>query len=153
MSTELRQALEEVARRFRHVRLWGGLALCWLAWAVLGLSLSALRSRSGTEPTPAGWPLRPFPPRPPPPRPPARLRTDRPPGRTGPTRARTRLHAPGRRPLWGRRSGRGEPRRRGRAKSRRAQGHDPEPGRPHVRRARRVGLGRPVLPRGVPGPE
>ena len=31
MSTELRQALEQVARRFRQVRLWSGLALCWLA--------------------------------------------------------------------------------------------------------------------------
>ena len=32
MSTELGRALERVARRYRHVRLWSGLALCWLAW-------------------------------------------------------------------------------------------------------------------------
>src|SRR5205807_2427411 len=29
MSTELRQALIQVARRFRLTRLWGSLALCW----------------------------------------------------------------------------------------------------------------------------
>ena len=30
MSDDLRWALDQVARRFRRVRLWGGLALGWL---------------------------------------------------------------------------------------------------------------------------
>jgi hypothetical protein len=51
MSAELRQALERVARRFRLVRLWSGLALCWFAWAALGAGISlalSLRSSSAT---------------------------------------------------------------------------------------------------------
>src|SRR5437899_11181332 len=60
MSTELRQALEQVARRFRHVRLWSGLALCWLTWAVLGLGLSVLLSRSGDASIRRGWLLASF---------------------------------------------------------------------------------------------
>ena len=50
MRTELRQVLEQVARRFRKVRLWSSLAVCWLAWALVGLAqaLSALYPR-GTE--------------------------------------------------------------------------------------------------------
>ncbi len=39
MRKELRQALEQVAGRFRQARLWTTLALCWLAWAVVGLGL------------------------------------------------------------------------------------------------------------------
>ncbi|MEA2630003.1 MAG: hypothetical protein QOE66_222, partial [Chloroflexota bacterium] len=56
MSMELQQALEQVARRFRHVRLWSGLALCWLAWALVGLGLSFLLSRPGmmSAPIPGG---------------------------------------------------------------------------------------------------
>ncbi len=55
MITELRQALEEVARRFRRVRLWSGLTLCWLAWAILGLLLSLLWPRLGQAGIPGEW--------------------------------------------------------------------------------------------------
>src|SRR5262245_22186885 len=55
MITELRQALEQVARRFRSVRLWGGLARCWLAWALIGGGLIAYLSRAGAGPIPVGW--------------------------------------------------------------------------------------------------
>jgi len=50
MSAELRQALELVARRYRRVRLWGGLALCWLAWAVAAAGLAGAAARPG-----GGW--------------------------------------------------------------------------------------------------
>ena len=46
MSRELRQALERVARRIREVRLWSSLALCWLAWALVGALLVAAGVRS-----------------------------------------------------------------------------------------------------------
>jgi len=46
MSTQLQRALEQVARRFRHVRLWTGLAVCWLIWAVVGAGFYAIESRS-----------------------------------------------------------------------------------------------------------
>ena len=46
MSRELRQALERVARRVREVRLWSSLALCWLAWALVGALLAASGLRS-----------------------------------------------------------------------------------------------------------
>jgi hypothetical protein len=36
-SAELRGILDRVALRFRRVRLWGGLAACWAALAVIGL--------------------------------------------------------------------------------------------------------------------
>jgi hypothetical protein len=36
MNSELKRALDRVAGRLRHVRLWFGLALCWLAWALAG---------------------------------------------------------------------------------------------------------------------
>jgi hypothetical protein len=39
MTTPLRQALERVARRFRQARLWSGLGLCWLIWAIIGFGL------------------------------------------------------------------------------------------------------------------
>lgn len=58
MSTELRQALERVARRFRHVRLWSTLALCWLLWGLIGLGLAVLLAKSGaaeSTSTPARW--------------------------------------------------------------------------------------------------
>ena len=41
MSGRLRQALEQVARRFRSVRLWGGLAVCWLVLALVGWAIAA----------------------------------------------------------------------------------------------------------------
>jgi type VI protein secretion system component VasK len=40
MTTELREALNAVARRFRSVRLWSLLAACCLAWAVIGVGLA-----------------------------------------------------------------------------------------------------------------
>src|SRR5208283_3848201 len=46
-SRELRQALEQVARRVREVRVWSSLALCWLAWALVGALLAAAGVRSG----------------------------------------------------------------------------------------------------------
>lgn len=48
MSTELRQAIEHVARRFRNVRLWSALALCWMLWALIGLGLVVVLMRSQT---------------------------------------------------------------------------------------------------------
>jgi hypothetical protein len=54
MSMELRQALEQVARRFRHVRLWSSLAVCWLTWAVVGVGLTALLSGPGAASTSRG---------------------------------------------------------------------------------------------------
>jgi hypothetical protein len=47
MITELGQALEQVARRFRRTRLWGALALCWLVWALAGIGLWLLGMRFG----------------------------------------------------------------------------------------------------------
>ena len=47
MRAELRKALEGVARRFRQVHLWGALALCWSAWALIGLAIVMLWSRPG----------------------------------------------------------------------------------------------------------
>ena len=55
MIAEFRAALDRVGRRFRHARLWGTLAVCWLAWAILGLGLSALLDRSLTLPLPGPW--------------------------------------------------------------------------------------------------
>ena len=52
MRTELRQALEQVARRFRQVRLWSGLALCWLVWSLSAWASSPSASRSGSAPIP-----------------------------------------------------------------------------------------------------
>ncbi len=45
MSTELREALERVARRFRLARLRSALALCWLAWSLVGLGLAFVISK------------------------------------------------------------------------------------------------------------
>ena len=55
MTMELRRALEGVARRFRHVRLWSALALCWLAWAIVGTVMWAIESGSGEKLVPDGW--------------------------------------------------------------------------------------------------
>ncbi len=49
MSTELRRALEQVEARSRGVRLWGSLALCWLAFALIGAGMCLVLSRPGTE--------------------------------------------------------------------------------------------------------
>jgi len=55
MNNELRQALEPVARRFRRFRLWSGLALCWLAWAIVGGAASWVLSYLGKTPLPGPW--------------------------------------------------------------------------------------------------
>jgi hypothetical protein len=39
MSNELRQALEQVASRFRSLRLWAALAICWLIWSMIALGI------------------------------------------------------------------------------------------------------------------
>ena len=41
-SVELRRILDRVGQRFRRVRLWGGLAVCWAALAVIGFALYPL---------------------------------------------------------------------------------------------------------------
>ena len=55
MSGRLRQALEEVAQRFRRVRLWGGLAACWLVLALAGCAVAALGPAIGTGEIPGAW--------------------------------------------------------------------------------------------------
>ncbi len=55
MSRQLNQALDGVARRFRQERLWGSLALCWLAWALLGWGSGLVNFGSETLPVPGGW--------------------------------------------------------------------------------------------------
>ncbi len=55
MSAELRQALEQVAHRFRHARLWTGLAFCWLVWALIGVGFWLAGSRSGEKLVPDSW--------------------------------------------------------------------------------------------------
>jgi hypothetical protein len=55
MSRQLYEALERVARRFRHERLWGSLALCWLAWAFAGWGAGALGLRSELVSIPSEW--------------------------------------------------------------------------------------------------
>ncbi len=54
MSGRLRQALEQVARRFRHVRLWGGLAACWLVLALAGCLIAAIGPGRWSGVVPAG---------------------------------------------------------------------------------------------------
>ncbi len=55
MSGRLRQALEQVARRFRSVRMWGGLAACWLVLALAGWAVAALGPLPGMADIPAAW--------------------------------------------------------------------------------------------------
>jgi hypothetical protein len=55
MILELRRALERVARRFRRVRLWGSLAICWLAWALVGAGLALVPDRPGLVSISGGW--------------------------------------------------------------------------------------------------
>jgi len=56
MNTELRGALERVADRYRGVRLWGSVALCWLGLALVGFGqaayLAAARPEDGWIPVP-----------------------------------------------------------------------------------------------------
>jgi hypothetical protein len=60
MNTELRQALEQSARRLRQARLWSALALCWLAWAVAAVGLSLVMSRVAAAANSAQWLLASF---------------------------------------------------------------------------------------------
>ena len=55
MRQELRRALEQVARRFRHARLWSGLAICWLAWAVAGLGWFIVNRAPASRSIPFNW--------------------------------------------------------------------------------------------------
>ncbi len=55
MNTDLRRALEVVARRHRQVRLWGSLALCWLGWGVLGWGLAGEAVRPDAGPWPSAF--------------------------------------------------------------------------------------------------
>lgn len=55
MSGKLRQALEQVASRFRRVRFWGGLAACWLLLALAGYAVSTLTPGVGLGSIPAVW--------------------------------------------------------------------------------------------------
>jgi hypothetical protein len=54
MNFELRQKLEQVARRIRSLRLWSALALCWLFWTIVGL-LVYERSSSLTAMSALQW--------------------------------------------------------------------------------------------------
>jgi hypothetical protein len=55
MSTELRRALKQVARRFRDTRMSTALALCWFAWALLGAGVWLVGAREGTTLIAARW--------------------------------------------------------------------------------------------------
>ena len=57
MSTELSRALDQVAARSRGVRLWGSLALCWLAFALIGWGMVQVMARPGTETYPGAFVL------------------------------------------------------------------------------------------------
>jgi hypothetical protein len=46
MSWRLRQVLQRVAHRVRELRLWSSLALCWSAWAIIGIVLAVAGVRS-----------------------------------------------------------------------------------------------------------
>jgi len=54
MNLELRLKLEHVARRIRSLRLWTGLAVCWLAWAAIGAAAYFI-ARELRVATPLGW--------------------------------------------------------------------------------------------------
>jgi hypothetical protein len=56
MNLELRQRLERVARRIRSLRLWNGLAICWIFWALVGLALFAAAVGWGWQ-VPREWPV------------------------------------------------------------------------------------------------
>ncbi|MDR3635671.1 MAG: hypothetical protein P4L84_17850 [Isosphaeraceae bacterium] len=47
MNSDLQRALERVAKRYRRVRFWGGLALCWLFWSAACAALSLMASQPG----------------------------------------------------------------------------------------------------------
>jgi hypothetical protein len=53
MSFELREKLARVAGQVRSLRLWIGLALCWLVWAGVGAAMFAIGQNSGRPPL--GW--------------------------------------------------------------------------------------------------
>jgi hypothetical protein len=55
MRNELRQALKRVERRMSHVKLWNGLAVCWLAFSALLLFALQVVSYLGSPPIPGRW--------------------------------------------------------------------------------------------------
>ena len=55
MSGNLRQALEQVASRFRHLRLWSGLTFCWLSLAVIGALTTLLQPSSVVDSSDSTW--------------------------------------------------------------------------------------------------
>ncbi|MEX0641164.1 MAG: DUF4175 family protein [Pirellulales bacterium] len=55
MNFELGQKLASVAGRIRSLRLWTGLAMCWLLWAAVGVVLSWLAGALGWD-TGSLWP-------------------------------------------------------------------------------------------------
>ncbi len=55
MSMSLFQALERVARRFRHERLFSSLALCWLVWALVGCGMRTAWFQESIGPIDDWW--------------------------------------------------------------------------------------------------
>jgi hypothetical protein len=55
MSRQLIQALERVADRFRQERLWGSLAICWVAWASAVWGWTTFGLRPGLLAIGTGW--------------------------------------------------------------------------------------------------
>ncbi len=55
MSMSLFQALERVARRFRHERLFSSLAICWMAWALVGCGMQTAWFQDTFGPIEDGW--------------------------------------------------------------------------------------------------
>jgi hypothetical protein len=55
MSMSLFQALERVARRFRHERLFSSLALCWLVWALVGCGMKTAWFQESIGPIDDWW--------------------------------------------------------------------------------------------------
>jgi hypothetical protein len=54
MNFELREKLARVAGQIRSLRLWIGLALCWLVWAIVGAVMFGVSRQSGGA-SPLGW--------------------------------------------------------------------------------------------------
>ena len=55
-SVELRALLDRVGLRFRRVRLWGGLAVCWAVLAAVGLVAGVRLALVASGPTSIGGP-------------------------------------------------------------------------------------------------
>ncbi len=55
MSMSLFQALERVARRFRHERLFSSLAICWMVWALVGCGMKTAWFQEAIGPIDDWW--------------------------------------------------------------------------------------------------